>query len=70
MNNRWMVNVTDKVGFSCYDVIDIDNIVDMGDTYNIMAGDTDMYLDKKYCDISGDLIKYRDNHIEIYMELL
>lgn len=77
MVEKWMVNIIDKVGFSCYDVWDIHEIVDLGDAYNLITGSGDLFLEKEYClttekIISESLcivtIEYNTDWLNVYME--
>lgn len=65
--DRCIVNIT-VPGFTCYEVLDIDEVVELEDSYNIIAGNTEMFLDKDHCVIGQDIIIYRDNDIEVYLE--
>lgn len=55
-------------GFSCYEVINIENIIDLGDSYNIVWGDNEMFIDKDGCSITDNNIIYKNNDVEIYIE--
>lgn len=69
MGNRWIINIMDKIGFSCYDVVDILEVVDLGDSFNLITGRGDMWLEKDYCNIRGNgIIEYSTDYINIYME--
>lgn len=69
MGNRWIVNIMDKIGFSCYDVVDILEIVDLGDSFNLITCRGDMWLEKDYCNIRDNgIIEYSTDYINIYME--
>ena len=73
MGNRWIINIMDKVGFSCYDVMDIMEIVDVGDTFNLVTGRGDMWLEKDYCFVREDdgkimSIEYSTEYINVYVE--
>ena len=65
--SRYIVNIIIQ-GFTCYEVLDIDEVVELEDSYNIIAGNTEMFLDKDHCIIGQDIIIYRDNDIEVYFE--
>ena len=74
---KYTVNVIDKVGFSCYDVVDILDVVDLGDTYNLITGTGDIFLDKEYCyvakKITGEYsfissIEYNTESLNVYIE--
>ena len=75
----WSINVVDKVGFSCYDVIDVREIIDMGDSYNIITTTGDMFIEKEYCNIDEIIvgeniiitkIEYTAADVEVYIERL
>lgn len=71
----WSINVVDKVGFSCYDIIDVREIIDMGDSYNIITTTGDMFIEKEYCNIDEinniiTKIEYTAADVEIYIERL
>lgn len=72
MGNKWIINIMDKIGFSCYDVVDILEIVDLGDSFNLITGRGDMWLEKDYCNIRGngiiESIEYSTDYINIYVE--
>lgn len=68
MGNKWIINIMDKIGFSCYDVVDILEIVDLGDSFNLITGRGDMWLEKDYCNIRGNIIEYSTDYINIYIE--
>lgn len=68
MKGKWIINIIDKVGFSCYDVTDLIEVVDLGDTYNIITGDGDMFLEKDYCNITDTVIEYNTEYINVYLE--
>lgn len=55
-------------GFSCYEVINIENIIDLGDSYNIVWGDNEMFIDKDGCSITDNNIIYKNNDVEVYIE--
>lgn len=65
--DRCIVSITIP-GFTCYEVLDIDEVVELEDSYNIIAGNTEMFLNKDHCVIGRDVIIYRDNDIEVYLE--
>lgn len=75
----WSINVVDKVGFSCYDIIDVREIIDMGDSYNIITTMGDMFIEKEYCNMDEIIvgeniiitkIEYTAADVEIYIERL
>ena len=71
----WSINVVDKVGFSCYDIIDVREIIDMGDSYNIITTMGDIFIEKEYCNMDeiNDIItkiEYAAADVEIYIERL
>lgn len=70
----YTINVIDKVGFSCYDVIDILEVVDIGDQFNIITGTGDIWIEKDYCNITytpiGNIntIEYNNNYVNVFIE--
>lgn len=68
INKEYMLHMNNNVGFSQYDIIFIREVVDLGDTYNLITSTGDIFLDKDYCNISEDIITYEDNTLEIYLE--
>lgn len=45
----YTIHITDKIGFTYYDIINISDVIDLGDTYNIITDIGDMWLDKDNC---------------------
>lgn len=76
MGNNWIINIIDKIGFSCYDVVDVREIVDIGNTYNVVTDQGDMWLEKDYCVVKYGKanniisIEYNTEHINILIENL
>lgn len=35
---EYTLTITNKAGFSCYTTINVDEVVELGDSYNIIAG--------------------------------
>lgn len=74
--NEWIINVIDKIGFSCYDVVDVREITSIGDSYNVVTDQGDMWLEKDYCTIKknavGDIIsiEYNTEYINVLIESL
>ena len=68
MKHKWIINVVDKIGFSCYDVVDIHEVIDLGNTYNLITGTGDIFLDKDYCNITENTIEYNTDYLNIYLE--
>ena len=68
MKDKWIINIIDKIGFSCYDVVDIREVIDLGDTYNIITTEGDMFLEKDYCNITSEVIEYNTDDINVYLE--
>lgn len=66
MNKGYVIIITTK-GYSSYNVIDIDNIIDNGESYNILGDNYDIYMDKKYCDIdySTMSVRYNDGELKV-----
>lgn len=75
MGNNYIVNVMDKIGFSCYDVVDVQEIVDLGSTFNVITGRGDMFIDKEYCVVRRvgaqiESIEYDGEGVNVYIERL
>lgn len=51
MDNKYIINIIDNIGLNYYDVIDILEIIDLGDTYNIITNNGDLFLYKDYLNI-------------------
>jgi hypothetical protein len=77
--DEWIINIIDKIGFSCYDVIDIQEVVDLGDTYDLITGRGDIFLEKDYCIVNKKIIneysyistiEYNTDYLNVYMERL
>lgn len=74
--DKWIINIMDKVGFSCYDLVDVREVVDLKDCYNIITDTGDMFIEKDYCNIvygvTGSIrsIEYKNELIEVFIERL
>lgn len=75
--NDWVINIIDKIGFSCFNTIQVLELVDLGDTYDIITDDGDIFLEKDYCYVVmkplGEFkylekIEYSTEHLEVYLE--
>ena len=66
MSKGYIIIITTK-GYSSYNVIDVDNIIDNGDSYNILGDNYDIYMDKKYCDVDyGTMsVRYNDGNLKV-----
>ena len=70
--DEWIINIMDKIGFSCYDVIDAE-IIDLEDTFNLITSNGDIWLEKDYCYIKYtkgiiQSIEYNTESISILIE--
>ena len=71
MNNKYIINVIDNIGLNYYDVINILEIIDLGDTYNIINNNEDLFLYKDYLNIiynnynDIESIEYKTDHIAL-----
>lgn len=68
MNNYILTITTSNINL--YQTIDIDNIIIQDGFINIMAGDIDLYMELKHCNITynnNDIynIYYKDKDIEL-----
>lgn len=72
----YTMHLTDGKGFDYYDVVDIHEIVIIGDTYNLVTDIGDMWIERdccyRYCDDNGKLqyLEYRGSWFTAYFELL
>lgn len=67
---RWTLTIVNKTGFSCYTIIDIDEIMDMGDSYNVVANGMEIWMDKEHCVVKPECIHYNSPTLEVYLESL
>lgn len=71
---KYFINIIDKVGFSCFDIVDVLEVVDIGNQFNIVTGMGDMWIEKDYCNISYtstgsvDTIQYNTDYINVFIE--
>lgn len=71
MGNKYIINVIDNIGLNYYDVINILEIIDLGDTYNIITNNGDLFLYKDYLNIiynnynDIEFIEYKTDHIAL-----
>lgn len=73
MNNYILTITTSNINL--YQTIDIDNIIIQDGFINIMAGDIDLYMELKYCNIkyiNNNIynIYYKDNDIELCIKII
>lgn len=52
------MTITNKAGFSCYTTINVGEVVEVGDSYNIIAGDTEIFLPIDHTRRGNDYIVY------------
>lgn len=65
----WLLTISDNKGFYGYQNIILEDIVDMGDSYNIMfMGNNELFLDKQYCSVTDQKIYYNNDSIEVLLE--
>lgn len=66
----WYITIVDKSGFTLYDVVDdIDfSVNDIGEAYNVVAGNKEMWLNKEHCSFNDHHIYYRTDQLEILIE--
>lgn len=55
----WTINLADGKGFSYCDILQIDEMVEIGSTYNLVTDMGDMWLEKDRCVVGEDFIEYR-----------
>lgn len=64
----WMLEIKDG-DFKYHNVVDVVDILDMGDTYNVvtdMCGN--MWLPKRYCYLDHNMIQYRGEGITVSLQ--
>lgn len=67
---EYTLTITNKVGFSCYTTINVDEVVELGESYNIIAGGTEIYLPKDNTLRGDNYLYYRDGGVEVYLEYI
>lgn len=65
----WSLTIVEK-GFSCYTVIDIDEINIEGESIHVVAGDMELWLPTSDSVVNDHSISYRGDRIEVYVERL
>lgn len=63
-----MLTVMDKIGFSCYSTIQVLELVDLGDTYNLITDNGDVFLEKDRCVVTDHSIEYEGNGLSVWLE--
>ena len=64
-----MIYITDNNGFSYYDTILIMEIIKLGDTYNIITNNGDIFISEEYSKfINPNTIIYKNNNVSMYIE--
>ena len=63
-----MISIINKDSIYYYNNITILDIIMMGEYYNIITNDGDIFLHKDNCYTDGDSIIYRDKDIEIIID--
>jgi len=55
----WTMNLADGKGFNYFDMVQIDEIVEVGDNYNLVTDMGDMWLNKDHCYMADGYIEYQ-----------
>lgn len=55
----WTINLADGCGFTYSDMVRIDEIVEIGDTYNLVTDMGDMWMEKNKCYMTENYIEYQ-----------
>lgn len=64
-----MIYITDNNGFSYYDTILIMEIIKLGDTYNIITNNGDIFISEDHSKfINPNTIIYKNNNVSMYIE--
>lgn len=71
----YALTITNKCGFCCYSVIDADQIIDLGDCYNVVAKGIELFIDKNSCNGGRDWdgvvpLHYTTSTLQVYLETL
>ena len=66
--NNVLLTVMDKIGFSCYSTIQVLELVDLGDTYNLITDNGDLFLEKDRCVVTSSSIEYEGEGLSVWLE--
>lgn len=67
----WLLSITDNNGFYNYNTVEIEDIIDMGDSYNIMlTNNNELFLDKQHCSVTDKKIYYNNKNLEVLLEVV
>ena len=69
----YTINVEGRGGFSYCDIIQVREVLDVGDSYNLVTDMGDMWMEKKYCFMVRDddilrYAEYRGSWMTVYVE--
>lgn len=67
---EYTLTITNKAGFSCYTTINVDEVMELGDSYNIIAGGAEIFLPKENTLRGDNYLYYRDGDVEVYLEYI
>lgn len=70
----YTIALIDKIGFSYYDVVDICEVIDLGDTYNLITTKGDIFVDKDNANITINnnvlqCVEYTGNDLSVFIDL-
>ena len=64
----YIINVVDSKGFSWYSTITIREIIKIGDTYNIITENGDIFISEDNSKFINSCIIYKNNEVMVYIE--
>lgn len=64
----YIINVVDSKGFSWYSTITIREIIKLGDTYNIITENGDIFISEDNSKFINSCIIYKKNELTVYIE--
>ena len=64
----YIINVVDSKGFSWYSIITIREIIKIGDTYNIITENGDIFISEDNSKFINSCIIYKNNEVMVYIE--
>ena len=68
MNDTWIYSTAYKNEIMSFQTVEIDGIIEMDDSYNIIFNTGEMFMDKNKCIFTKDRIEYAVKDIYISIE--
>ena len=66
-NDTWIYSISDGVNMMCFMTVEMVGIIDMGDSYNIVFNNGELFVGKD-CFFSPDKIEYKNGDLYICLE--